>query len=54
MNLIQRINAELAAARAQWRRDRYRKSLRQRRVILPRPVPDERSSIHIHRRILGE
>lgn len=40
MNLFQRINAELAAARTQWLRDRYRKALRRRRVILPSPRPE--------------
>ncbi len=37
---IHRINAELAAAREQWQRDRYRKALRRRRVILPQPRPE--------------
>ena len=50
---IHRINAELAAAREQWRRDRYRKALKRRRVVLPPPKPDERSSITIHKRIVG-
>lgn len=40
LNWIRRINAELAAAREQWRRDRYRKALRRRRVILPQPRPE--------------
>jgi len=40
LNWFRRINAELAAAREQWRRDRYRKALRRRRVILPSPRPE--------------
>jgi len=48
---IRRINAELAAARKQWQRDRYRKALKRRCVVLPPPRDDDRSSITIHKRI---
>ena len=54
-----RLHAELAAAQAAWKIDReharqmrYRRALRKRRVVLPRPKPDERSSIEQHRRIV--
>lgn len=54
-----RLHTELAALSAAWREAReraqqikYRRALRKRRVVLPRPKPDERSSIEQHRRIV--
>ena len=54
-----RLHAELAAAQAAWKADReharhsrFRRAMRKRRVVLPRPKPDERSSIEQHRRIV--
>lgn len=59
LNFWHRLHAELAALQAAWRADReraqqikYRRALRKRRVVLPRPKPDERSSIEQHRRIV--
>lgn len=60
LNFWHRLHAELAALQAAWRADRerareikYRRALRKRRVVLPAPRPDERSSIDMHQRIVG-
>lgn len=53
LNWIRRINAELAEARERHRVHRLNRALRKRRVVLPRPKPDERSSIEQHRRIVS-
>lgn len=52
LNWIRLINAELAAARERSRIERFNRAMRKRRVVLPRPKPDERSSIEQHRRIV--
>jgi len=52
INWIRRINAELSAARERSRIERFNRAMRKRRVVLPRPKPDERSSIEQHRRIV--
>lgn len=53
LNWIRRINAELAAARERNRQIKYGRALRKRRVIMPRPRPDERSSIETFERIMS-
>lgn len=53
--LWQRLHAELALLRAEHERRKqinYKRALLKRRVVLPRPKPDERSSIEQHRRIV--
>lgn len=52
LNWFRRINAELAEARERSRIERFNRAMRKRRVVLPRPKPDERSSIEQHRRIV--
>ena len=49
LNWIRRINAELAEARERNRQIKLRRALHKRRVVLPRPMPDERSSIGMQR-----
>ena len=54
--LWQRLHAELALLRAEHERCKqvsYKRALHKRRVVLPRPMPDERSSIGMHQRIVG-
>lgn len=50
-----RLHAELASLRAAHeahKQAQYNRAMRKRRVVLPRPKPDERSSIEQHRRIV--